>query len=73
MNSRTHRIDWLCLVSSEARGDVCLYPASALENAFKESTAYPLMGPSRLYEPLFPPYSSQFQPGYRSQKNIQSP
>jgi hypothetical protein len=73
MKSRTHGIDWPCLVSSEAHGEVCLYTASALERALKESVAYLLIGPSRLYRPHFQTHGSQFQPGYRSQKNIQSP
>jgi hypothetical protein len=53
MKSRTHGIDWPRLVSCEAHGEVCLHTASALENAIKESAAYLLLGPSRLYRPHF--------------------
>ena len=73
MNSRTQGIDWPRSVSSEAHGEVCLHTDSALENAIKESAAYLLTGPSRLYRPHFRTRSPPFQPGYRSQKNIQSP
>jgi hypothetical protein len=73
MKSPTHGIDWLCLVSLEAHGEVCLHTDSALENAIKESVTYLLIGPTWLYRPHFHTHSSQFHPGYRSQKNIQYP
>ena len=73
MKSRTHGIDWPRSVSSEAHGEVCLHTDSALENAIKESAAYLLIGTSRLYRPHSWTHSSQFQPSYRSQKNIQYP
>ena len=73
MKPPTHGIDWPCLVSSEADGELCLHTASALESAIRKSAAYLLIGTSRLYRPHSWTHSSQFQPSYRSHKNIQYP